>query len=180
MTLHRVFPYDDNANPTEPGGALFVPQGGDGRVDNPDLYRAFYASTHAEGAVAEKFGRIPEWDSSLFEHPAGLPYAIAAYTLAPAAHIFELDNAEHLNLLNLRPSEVVRRDLQLSQGWARTIFGFGEWDGVSWWSFYGPQWHSVAVWNLNLVSLHDTPQRLLINSSAVVRAAAAIVRLIRS
>lgn len=158
---------------------MFVPLGGDGRVDNPDLYRTFYASSHPEGAVAEKFGRIPIWESSLFTHPDGLPYAIAQYALAPEARVFELDNAEHLQILGLRPSDVIRRDLPRSQEWGRRIFMFGAWDAISWWSFYGPQWQSFAVWNTERIKLAAEPQPLDVSNSFVVSAAASIVRLIR-
>lgn len=178
MRLYRVFPYDSRAAPTDPGGPLYLPPGAGGRVDNPDAYGVLYASNYEEGAVAEKFGRIPLWDPQMLIHPNGLPYALASYDLDTGSRLFDLDNAEHLQLLSLKPSDVVRRDLKRSQSWAREIYRFGNWDGISWWSFYGPQWQSIAVWNAELISLAAPPVVLRISDDAVLETASSIVRLI--
>ncbi len=179
MRACRVFPYSAAALAADPGGALFLPPGGGGRVDNQDLYRAFYVSSHAEGCVAEVFGRVPVWDPTLFVHPNGLPYALATYEIDDDSRLFALDNAEHLLRLGLKPSDVVRRDLERSQRWARDIYEAHEWDGISWWSFYGPQWQNIAIWHMERVALVGQPSILNVESDAVRRSANAIVRLIQ-
>ena len=179
MRLFRVFPWDPHAVPTEPGGALYVPPGGSGRVDNAALYRVRYASSDPAGAVAEGFGRFPMWDASMLVHANGNRYAIAVYELASHARLFTLDDPAHLALLNLKPSDVVRRDVKRSQSWARTIYDMGNWDGISWWSYYGPQWQSVAIWNIELMTLASAPEPLTIASAPVHEAATSIVRLIK-
>lgn len=180
MIVYRIFPYDSRAAVDETGGPLFIPAGGGGRVDNPNLYRTLYVSSHAEGAVAEVFGRFPEWDDAMFVHASGLSYALAAYELANETKVFSLDDAEHLIRLGLKPSDVVRRDLRRSQRWGREIFEMREWAGVSWWSFYGPQWQSIALWDLSCIRLAGEPAVLTVATEAVRTAAGSIVRLIRS
>jgi len=71
--LYRVFPYLPKAAPGEPGGALYIPPQGGGRLDNPDLYSVFYAGNAEAGAVAEAFGRFPEWTPDLLEGSPSLP-----------------------------------------------------------------------------------------------------------
>lgn len=170
MIVYRVFPYDP----------LFIPAGGGGRVDNPQLYRTLYVSSHAEGAVAEIFGRFPEWGKEMLVHASGLSYALATYEIADETKVFSLDDAEHLIRLNLKPSDVVRRDLKRSQRWGREIFEMREWAGVSWWSFYGPQWQSIALWDTSCIRPIGGPAALTVTTEAVRVAAGSIVRLIRS
>ncbi len=63
--LYRVFPYLKSAANTEPGGAFYIPGQGGGRADNPEIYSVLYFSDAAAGAIAEAFGRFPEWTRAM-------------------------------------------------------------------------------------------------------------------
>jgi hypothetical protein len=55
QTLYRVFPFHPDSSADKPGGALYVPPQGAGRIDNPDLYTVLYLSDAPVGAIAEAF-----------------------------------------------------------------------------------------------------------------------------
>lgn len=174
MTLYRVFNYDPDAAPHERGGALYMPPVGRGRINNPDLYRVLYLSSHPEAAIAERFGRIPTWDADTFLDVTGRPLAIAAISLPDSAPIADLDDAHRLVSLSLRPSDVVTRDYAVSQSWAARIFHQGGWIGVSWWSYCDPRWHSYGLWTIEDASHDPSPVTLSPTSPEVVKAASAI------
>src|SRR3954452_23107372 len=93
--LYRVFPFLPTAGPDQPGGALYVPSQGGGRLDNPDLYSVFYASDTEAGALAEALGRFPEWTPAILDGSPSLPgssRAIAHYRLPEDAAICDLDD----------------------------------------------------------------------------------------
>jgi hypothetical protein len=84
--LYRVFPYLADAAKSEPGGALYVPPQGGGRIDNPGKYSVLYLSDAAAGAVAEAFGRFPEWTPAILEGGPSLPGSVPSCgELSPAA-----------------------------------------------------------------------------------------------
>ena len=74
--LYRVFPALPGSAADEPGGALYIPPQQSGRIDNPGLYRVFYASDAEAGAIAEAFGRFPEWTPAILEGSPGLPGSV--------------------------------------------------------------------------------------------------------
>ena len=176
--LYRVFPYLAASLTDEPGGALYVPPQGGGRIDNPGTYSVLYLSDTPAGAVAEAFGRFPEWTPAMLEGSPSLlgsARAIARYRLVDDAPICNLDDAEQLLVLGLRPSDVVRRDYTRSRAWARRIYERGQWSGVHWWSYYDPAWSSFGLWDINHLTLDDvTP--LGINDPALLEASRTIVR----
>jgi hypothetical protein len=177
--LYRVFPFLSRAGPGEPGGALYLPpsQGG-GRLNNPDLYSVFYASSTEAGAVAEAFGRFPEWTPAILEGSPSLPGssgAIAHYRLAETAPICDLDDPTQLVSLGLRPSEVVSRDYARTREWAARIHRQGGWVGVRWWSYYDPRWSSFGLWDLAGVSLLHV-RTLRLDDAAILEAAHVICR----
>jgi hypothetical protein len=175
--LYRIIPYDDSAAPHDRGGALFVPAGGANRIDNPDLYDVLYLGTSAEAAIAESFGRIPVWTPETFLHGSGRAYRLATYEVPDALAIFDLDDVDALKTIGItRPSVVVTRDRIKTQAWARTIFGLGRYAGASWWSYYGPDWTVLGLWDRSAVNVVGTPQILTATSQVVKDAAAAIVR----
>ena len=105
----------------------------------------------------------------------GSARAIARYRLVDDAPICNLDDAEQLLVLGLRPSDVVRRDYTRSRAWARRIYERGQWSGVHWWSYYDPAWSSFGLWDINHLTLDDvTP--LGINDPALLEASRTIVR----
>jgi hypothetical protein len=176
--LYRVFPSLPESAADEPGGALYVPPQQCGRIDNPGLYRVFYASDAEAGAVAEAFGRFPEWTPAILEGTPSLPgsvRALARYRLSETAKICDLDDPEQLRRLGLRPSDVVSRDYNRTRAWARRIYQAGSWAGVRWWSYYDPRWSTFGIWDTRGVALEET-RSLTLRDPAFVSAGLAIAR----
>lgn len=156
--LYRVFPYLTSAASTEPGGAFYIPGQGGGRADNPELYSVLYFSDAAAGAIAEAFGRFPEWTGAMLagsQTAPGSRRAIARFDLLDKEPVCNLDDARQLLTLKLRPTDVVTRDYNRSRAWARRIYSMQRWSGVRWWSYYDPKWASFAIWDLRSVALQD-------------------------
>ena len=177
-TLYRVFPFLPKSGVRQPGGPLFVPCQGGGRLDNPDLYSVLYASSSPAGAVAEAFGRFPEWSKALLEGSPSLPNsfrAIARYQLPSRVSVCDLDDPAQLIRLNLRPSEVVLRDYTRTRAWARRIYEQFKWVGAQWWSYYNSEWTSVGLWDISKVSVSDV-EVLHLEHQAFVEASRTIVR----
>jgi hypothetical protein len=177
-TLYRVFPFHEDSAVDEPGGALYVPPQGDGRLDNPSLYSILYLSDAASGAIAEAFGRFPEWTPAVLAGTPAVPgsvHAIAQYELAAEPPLCDLDDAGRLLSLRLRPSDVVTRDYSRTRAWARRLYKAGVWAGVRWWSYYEPQWGSVGLWNIAGLELRDT-RPLRLDDPDVIAASRTIVR----
>ena len=176
--LHRVFPYLASAAEDEPGGALYVPSQGGGRLDNPEAYSVLYLSHPAAGAIAEAFGRFPEWNAAILEGSPSLPgsvRAIGRFRLPDNAPVCNLDDPALLEALDLRPSDVVSRDYARSRAWARRIFEKCMWIGVRWWSCYDPQWASFGLWNITKLKLEDV-RILRLGDRALQEANRTIVR----
>jgi len=177
MRLYRVIPYDASAAPTERGGALFVPAGGTNRIDNPDLYDVLYLAGTHEAAIAETFGRIPLWTPDTFVHGSGRAHALLTYEIPNDIALFELDDVDALKSIGIKkPSSVVTRDRVKTQAWARTIFETGRYAGASWWSYYGPDWTVMGLWDRSGLRVIGAPETLTVASAVVKETAAAIVR----
>jgi RES domain len=178
--VYRVFPWLRGAAETDPGGALYVPPQGAGRFDNPAQYEIFYVAESPEAAIAEAFGRHPLWTASMLGGVPTLPgsvHALAAYELDDAVPLFDLDDAQNLVALKLRPSDVVNRDYTVTQAIALQIFMTGATSGLRWWSFYNPAWANNGVWNKAALSVLSV-QPLSIADATLVGAARTIFRLI--
>lgn len=176
--LYRVLPFLSNARPDEPGGALYVPRLGGGRLDNPELYSVLYLSDAASGAIAEAFGRFPEWTPAVLAGSPSLPggtRAIARYRLSEEAHLCDLDDPEQLKRLRLRPSEVVSRDYSRTRLWAGRIYEKRQWIGVRWWSYYDPRWASVGLWDIGRLEVEEI-RSLRLDDPALVEASRTIAR----
>lgn len=137
------------------------PQQGAGRLDNPDAYLVRYVADTGIAAVAEAFGQFELWTPALLQGPPALPgsrMVLAEFELADQIRILDLDDGNNLIAWSLRPSRVVTRDRSITQAWARNIFQSGQYDGVRWWSYYGPDWASIGVWggpDLEVVQIHE-------------------------
>jgi hypothetical protein len=176
--LYRVFPYVKKAAPDEPGGPLYIPPQGAGRLDNPDLYSVLYLSDAAAGALAEAFGRFPEWTPAMLEGSPGLPgsrRALARYWLEDKSLLCDLDEPLQLHLLGLRPSHVVSRDYARTRVWARQIHERGDWAGIRWWSYYDPRWASIGLWDTGGISVEEI-RTVSLDDDALIEASRAIVR----
>lgn len=181
MRVFRVSPRIAEATPEEPGGALYRPRGGYGRIDNPNRYRTLYTSSHAEGAVAEAFGRLPEWNDATFVR-GGVRCVLQYFDLdekGSSVGYYALNDAAHLVAQELRPSQVVTRDRRTTRAWALRIFEAKDGDGVAWWSYYKPEWYTIALWNLAHLQIAGEPEPLTTAHPAVRAAAKEIARIIR-
>ncbi len=148
MRLYRVCPVDPAAargNPYHPG---FVPRSsGQHRVDNPDRYNTLYLAGSPAGAVAERFGAFAHWGDWLLEHPRGFSARLVTFDLSDDRRVLDLDNPDELAARMLRPSRVVTRDRITTQAWAARVHDEARWVGVSWWSFYNPDWTACGLWS---------------------------------
>jgi len=161
MTFFRVFPYDSSAAVGQPGGALFVPRSqGHWRIDNSDLYDVFYVSSHKEGAIAEAFGQFTTWRSETFTNAHGFVYSLAHYDTTDNVTVVDLDDANELVALGLKPSDVISRNRTKTQAWARRLFLSKRGIGVGWWSYYDPEMHSFGLWNVASLNVDGTPEPL--------------------
>jgi hypothetical protein len=160
------------------GGALFVARSsGYGRIDNPDIYDVLYVAADPHAAIAETFGRFPVWRAQTFVNASGFPYAMATIDVSPEHALFEMNDIDALRSIGItHPTDVVTRDRDVTQTWARTIFERGGFAGVSWWSFYNPVWQIVGLWDTRLLALAEPTEILTIDRRVVVEAARTIVR----
>jgi hypothetical protein len=176
--LYRVFPYLAAAATHDLGGALYAPPPGGGRIGNPGIYSALYLSDAAAGAIAEAFGRFPEWTPAVLEGSPGLPgsvRAIARYQFLEDTSICNLDDPTRLLELGLRPSDVVGRDYTRSRAWARRIYDQGKWSGVRWWSYYDPAWSSYGLWDVQALTVTEV-KPLTLDHPALLEAGRTITR----
>jgi len=128
--------------------------------------------------MAEFFGRFPEWDTTMLVSGAWLAGSVpglARIRLSDGARLCDLDDAHELLHWHLRPSEVVSRKYERTRAWARRIFDAGTFVGVRWWSYYDPQWTSLAVWDPSLLRL-QTVEPVTLAHSALVEAGSTIGR----
>jgi hypothetical protein len=180
-TLHRVLPYLESARKGQPGHPLYVPfSTGANRVDNPDTYDTLYLGDNPLGALAEAFGWAARWSAGLLRGSPAIPGSIRAlvsYELPERTTICDLDDADRLRDLGLRPSQVVTRDRTVTQAWARAVFDLDQFVGVRWWSYYNPEWGSLGLWDTSALTVVDIVV-LTVEHPAFVAAAADIVRII--
>jgi len=175
--LYRVIPYDASAAPTERGGALFVPRGGENRIDNSTVYDVLYVAATREGAIAETFARLAVWTPDTFVHASGKAMTLLEYEVSDAITLFELDDVDALKSIDItRPRAVVTRDRAKTQAWARTIYERGGYTGARWWTYYQPDWTVVGLWDRSSVMTTNPPEPLTTAIPVVKAAAAAIVR----
>jgi hypothetical protein len=176
--VYRVFPFQRDAAPDAPGGALYVPPQGSGRLDNPGVFSVLYVSDAAPGAIAEVFGRFPEWTPAILRGSPTLPgstQALASFRLPEDAPICNLDDAIQLGQLGLRPSDVVSREYSRTRTWALRIYQERQWIGVRWWSYYDPRWSSIGLWDRRGLAVENI-QELRLDDAALVEAGRAIAR----
>lgn len=185
MRLYRCYPRIPGARRGKPGHWSFVPSPqSHGRWDNADLYDSWYLSRSAVGAVAESFYNKQRWIPEVFLTPAGHSRALATFELDEDLRLLDLDDAQVLAHLQIRPSQVVVQDLPTTQDLARRIHAESSLDhsGISWWSSQLPSETSVMLWGaesappegLKLVGIEP----LSIEHPAVVEAAARLYRVL--
>jgi hypothetical protein len=183
VLLYRVFPHLDTARPGEPGHPEYEhrPQRF-GRVDHPD-YFTWYLSSEAAAAIGETFGNLAVWDPSMFDFPMlpGARRALGTYRLPDDLRVLNLDDPAALLDRGLRPTQIVARNLAVTQAWAHRIWSERDphdptarrWQGVQWWSFHRPSWTVLASWERPEVA---GVQELTLTHPAVRDAATALLR----
>jgi hypothetical protein len=182
LILHRVFPRDPRAAPTEPGGSLFWPRGlqGYGRHDNPELYACIYASETRLSPVAEAlapFRGAGEVTGGMLER-GGRPLALASFELPDRLGLVDLDEPATLAAEDLRPSQVATRRRSLTQAQAARLFETHEQAaGLRWWSSLESLWINVTLFDRaeSVVAAGELEQ--LTPESEPVREAAAVLGL---
>jgi hypothetical protein len=152
VLLYRVFPWLEDAAPDESGGALYVHVAGQGkgRFDNPHLYGALYVAMTPAGAIGERLQNVPTWTAQMLrsDAPPGAELRLATLGYEEDTHpLFDLDDAKELDARGLRPSDVVKRTLPLTQGLAADIFAEGVWAGLTWWSMHRASWTLAMLWD---------------------------------
>ncbi|NLG55917.1 MAG: RES domain-containing protein [Rhodococcus sp.] len=165
MLVYRVFPYLASAHEGKPGHPLYShsPQRG-GRIDHPD-YHVWYVSRLAEAACGESFGNHTTWHDSMLDFPLipGARRALGVFELPDDLRILDLDDPAQLVRLGLRPTQVVTRNLAVTQAWGQRVWSECDphthdrrWDAVSWWSYHRPVWTVLASWRQpDLVRVDD-------------------------
>ncbi len=89
----------------------------------------------------------------MFEFPLiGARRALATLSLPDSLRVLDLDDPHQLMRLGLRPTDVVRRNLAVTQTWGHRIWAKRDsdhkrrWDAVQWWSYFRPSWTVLASW----------------------------------
>lgn len=156
MLVYRVFPFLESARPGNPGHPQYEhrPQLV-GRADHPDYY-VWYLARQPEAAVGESFGNLAEWSDSMFEFPLipGSRKSLGIFRLHDDLRTLDLDVPSQLVRLGLRPTQVVTRNLPVTQAWAHRIWTERDtqdtsrrrWDAIEWWSYHHPNWTILASW----------------------------------
>jgi hypothetical protein len=173
--LYRIYPARLGTPPDEPGGALYAPGGGSGRISNPSHYHELYFCDDPEGAIAETFGRVRSWDERMLAR-SGWPMVLGAYRLRPAAHVCDLDDPAELLRQSLRPSHVVTTERKRSQSWARGVYDQGEFAGIRWWSPYDSRWFVFGIWDRDQLEIIEPGEALRIDDARIERTAQALSR----
>lgn len=151
MIVHgyRVMPHRASARPGQPGHPLHIEPAwqGQGRADNPSLYRALYFAESISGAVAETFGDLHVWSEEMFEVPFlddGRRALVRLDIDLPDHERIDLDDASVLVQRGLRPTEVVGRNRERTRQVAADLFldGIRE---IRWWSWWRPEWRNRVL-----------------------------------
>lgn len=183
VLAYRVFPYLHSAAAGGPGHPLYEhrPQR-DGRLDHPDYY-VWYLTLQPQAAVGEVFGNLAVWETSMFKAPQvhGARRALGVYRLPDDLPVLDLDDPAELAQRGLRPTQVVVRNLAVTQAWAHRIWDERDvhdparrrWRAVRWWSYHRPFWPVLGSWQRPEL---DHVEDLDLTHTAVRDAAAALVR----
>ncbi|MGC5246045.1 RES domain-containing protein [Gordonia sp. DT219] len=185
MLVYRVFPYLAGAKAGRPGHPLYEhrPQRG-GRVDHPDYY-TWYLAREAAGACGESFGNLSRWTDDMFDVPfiAGARRALAVFRLPDDLRVCDLDDPHRLVEQQLRPTQVVARNLAVTSAWGHRIWSQHDaaidgrrWQAVQWWSFHRPFWTVLGCWQRPTL---ERVEPLTIDHPAIVDAGRALYREIR-
>jgi hypothetical protein len=177
VDLFRVFHWDGRSVGRGGAGPLFLPRQhqGAGRHDAPDLYGAWYCTTHPVSAIAERIQQLrgQTLTNRDFLRLGHLTLAIVGLRLAPEAVLVDLDEPAELVTRRLRPSLVATRRRTITQQMARRIFDEGV-TGIAWWSTLSAEWTNVTLFYeraVTLTSIIAPPRALTVDLPEVQQAA---------
>lgn len=125
MIVWRALPWLPQAQPHEPGGALWFPRElqGAGRHDNPDLYGCLYVGERPISPIAEMlapFRGTGSLTASMLVR-GGVPLALAALSLPDGSPVLDLDDPSVLTRAGLRPSQVATGERGATQAYAASL-----------------------------------------------------------
>lgn len=153
MIAYRVFPHLQGAPRGNPGHPLYVhPDQGNGRWDNPDVYRAMYLTASPTVAIGETFAHLSNWTPMMLPFPTvpGGHRALGHYHLDEDLEpLLNLDDARTLLDRGLRPTDIVVRNRPRTQDIAKKVHAERRWGGISWWSMHRPQWVLHVIWDMS-------------------------------
>ena len=176
MILHRCFPWNRRARPTEPDGPLWFPRAyqGEGRHDNPDVYGCLYLTDRELSGAVEQLARFRggRLVTSLLER-RGFPLALAAIELHDRLRVIDLDEPLVLEDNGLRPSLVATRDRSVTQPQALGLYRrHRRAAGLCWWSIFEALWANFTIFDRAAGALRLVDVRALeLDDPAVVEAA---------
>jgi hypothetical protein len=139
VNLWRLLPWQVDAAPAEPGGALWFPRElqGAGRHDNPDRYGCLYLSEAPVSAVAEALAPFRGTGAlaAAMLSRAGLGLALARLELDEDSELLDLDDPRVLIQTRLNPSQVATGARTITQAYAMRLFDeHPSVAGLRWWS----------------------------------------------
>jgi hypothetical protein len=140
VILWRLLPWQADAAPIGPGGALWFPRKlqGSGRHDNPDRFGCLYLSETPISAVAEALAPFRGTGvlSPEMLMRASLPLALAQLVLDDDdVLLLDLDDPTVLVSTELRPSQVATNTRATTQAYAARLFDeHPQAMGLRWWS----------------------------------------------
>jgi hypothetical protein len=179
VRVYRVLHCAPGAAPRDPGGALFIPRQGGGRIDNPADYEVLYVGDSQAGVCAEVFNRgkyRKEWNAEMLRGLPSIPGSrrvLAWYEIPAGMPICDLDDPNVLVARSLRPSNIITRDYAQSQAWAMQVFTESRWAGVRWWSYHDARWASLGLWSRDAIADFGYDE-LTIDHPAIIEAASVL------
>jgi hypothetical protein len=180
VILWRLLPWEPDAPPDGPGGALWFPRQmqGAGRHDNPDRYGCLYLGESPVSVVVEAlapFRGARELRRDMLVR-AGVPLAIARLWLDDHARVMDLDDPSVLLDESLRPSTVATRARHTTQSYALRLFeAHPAISGLRWWSTVEASFINVTLFDRAAVSLEVAELASVTLDDPVVREAAQVL-----
>lgn len=147
-TLWRRFPWDPRAATGEPFSREYIPPAsGRGRFDLPNQDGGvLYLAETREHAVGEWLGRFRTAgvEQADLLHGGHTQALVRVELTVPPGRIADLCDPELLARFRLPPDRLAVRDRRLTHPVAATLRAAGFW-GLRWWSAFGGEWHTVAL-----------------------------------
>jgi RES domain len=158
VILWRLLPWQQDVQPTSPGGALWFPRElqGAGRHDNPERYGCLYVSESPVSTVCEALApfRGAETLTPGMLVRAGVPLALAQLALAESSSLIDLDDPNVLNDVELRPSEVATGHRVGTKAYAARLYHEQPTSaGLRWWSTIEASFLNITLFDRCLPSL---------------------------